>query len=96
MHEKRIWNGWLSRMALPEWCKAHGVAWPEVLPRDSKTLLERAVNEAVHYRCWGLVGALLQQCRNEKTRTFWTMRADLEFLLRGGASRNPLPEWIGV
>ena len=92
MHEKRIWNGWRSRMALPEWCREHDVAWPEVLPCDVKTLLERAVNEAMHYGCWGLVGKLLKECRKAKVRTFWTIRAALEFLLRGGGSNNPAPE----
>ena len=94
MHEKRIWNGWRSRVALPEWCKEHGVAWPEILPRDDRTLLERAVNEAVHYRCWGLVGALLDECRNAMVRSFWTIRAALEFQWRGGERRNPTPEWL--
>lgn len=94
MHEKRIWNGWRSRVALPEWCREHNVVWPEILPRDEKSLLERAVNEAVHYGCWGLVGRLLEECRRAKVRTFWTIRAGLEFLLRGGIAKNPAPEWI--
>ena len=94
MHEKRIWNGWRSRMALPEWCKEHGVAWPEILPRDDKTLLERAVNEALHYKCLGLMGVLLRECRKARVRTFWTLRASLEFELRGGERRNPAPEWM--
>lgn len=94
MHEKRIWNGWSSRIALQEWCSEHGVTWPEILPRDSKTLLERAVNEAVYYKCWGLVGRLLEECRKAKVQTFWTSRASVEFLLRGGVSKNPAPEWI--
>lgn len=94
MHEKRIWNGWRSRTALPQWCKAHGVAWPEVLPRDNRTLLERAVNEAVHYGCWGLVGRLLEECRGAKVRTFWTIRAALEFRLRGGSIKSPVLGWM--
>ena len=94
MHERRIWNGWRSRVALPEWCERHGIEWPEILPRDSKTLLERAVNEAVHYRCWSLVGALLNECRKATVRSFWTIRAALEFRLRGGTRKNPPPDWL--
>ena len=96
MHERRIWNGWRSRVALQGWCRERGVEWPEVLPRDVKTLLERAVNEAVHYGCWGLVGVLLNECHNERVRTFWTIKATLEFFLRGGESRNPTPAWMGT
>jgi len=95
MHEKRIWNGWRSRMALPAWCKEHDVAWPEMLPRDDRTLLERSVNEAVHYGCWGLVGVLLSECRKSTVRTFWTTKATLEFYLRGGERINPSPTWLG-
>ena len=95
MHEKRIWNGWRSRVALPEWCKARGVAWPEVLPRDAKTLLERAVKEALHYKCWDIMGALLGECHKARARTFWIIRATLEFRLRGGESRNRVPIWMG-
>lgn len=94
MHEKRIWNGWRSRVALPEWCREHGVEWPEVLPRDAKTLLERAVNESMHYGCWGLIGRLLEECRRAKVRTLWTIRAALEFHMRGGENRNPMPDWM--
>ena len=96
MHERRIWNGWRSRVALPDWCERHGIEWPEILPRDSKTLLERAVNEAVHYGCWGLVGVLLNECGKERVRTFWTIKATLEFFLRGGESRNSTPAWMGA
>lgn len=95
MHERRIWNGWRSRVALREWCKEHALKWPEVLPWDAKTLLERAVNEAVHYGCWGLVGRLLKECRKAKVATFWTIKAALEFHLRGGEYRNPAPTWMG-
>lgn len=96
MHERRIWNGWRSRVALPEWCKTHGIEWPEVLPSDVTTLLERAVKEAVHYGCWGLVGVLLNECSKERVRTFWTIKASLEFILRGGESINPTPAWMGT
>jgi glycosyltransferase involved in cell wall biosynthesis len=94
MHERRIWNGWRSRVALSAWCRERNLEWPNVLPRDNQTLLERAVNEAVYYRCWGLVGRLLEECRRAKVRTFWTIRAALEFRLRGGMHRNPAPKWI--
>ena len=96
MHERRIWNGWRSRVALQEWCRERGVEWPEVLPCDAQTLLERAVNEAVHYGCWGLVGVLLNECSKERVRTFWTIKATLEFFLRGGESRNPTPAWMAT
>jgi len=94
MHEKRIWNGLRSRIALPRWCKKQGLEWPEILPRDAKTLLERAVNEAVHYGCWGLVGALIEECQKARVTTFWIMRAILEFRLRGGKGRFSAPDWI--
>lgn len=94
MHEKRIWNGWRSRVALPEWCKEHGVAWPEILPRDDKSLLERAVNEAAHYGCWGIMGSLLNECHNARVRTLWVIKAALEFKLRGGNGKYPAADWI--
>jgi glycosyltransferase involved in cell wall biosynthesis len=94
MHERRIWNGWRSRIALPGWCKERGVEWPEILPQDSKNILERAVNEAVHYGCWGLVGALLNECQKASVWTFWIMRASLEFRLRGGGKKYSLVDWI--
>ena len=96
MHEKRIWNGLRSRVALQGWCRERGLEWPEMLPWDAKTLLERAVNEAVHYGCWGLVGVLLNECGKERVRTFWTIKATLEFFLRGGESRNSTPAWMGA
>ncbi len=94
MDARRIWNGLRSRLALPTWCEKIGVAWPEELPRNKKVLLEKAVNEAVWYGCWEIVGALLQECRKAGLRTFWTMRAAAEFVLRGGSRRWPRPGWV--
>jgi len=90
----RIWNGLHSRLALPGWCRQHGVAWPSALPHDQKTLFEKAVNEAVWFRCWDVLGPLLDDCRRRGIRTFWTVKAAVEFTLRGGARRHPSPAWI--
>lgn len=94
MDARRIWNGLRSRLALPQWCKENAVKWPEQLPRDEQTLLVKAVNEAVWCRCWNLVGALLRECRSRKISTFWTLRAAVEFRLRGGERRYPEPAWL--
>lgn len=94
MDARRIWNGLRSRMALPLWCQEQNIPWPEQLPRDERTLLENAVNEAVWCRCWGLVGALLHECRMREINTFWILRAAVEFRLRGGARRHPTPTWL--
>ena len=94
MDARRIWNGLRSRLALPAWCQEHGVAWPPDLPRDERTLWEKAVNEAVWCKCWDLLGPLLEECRRRGIRTFWTMKAAVEFTLRGGVRRHPAPPWI--
>ena len=94
MDARRIWNGLRSRLALAAWCGERGVEWPVELPRDERTLLEKAVNEAVWCKCWGIVGPLLAECRRTGVRTFWTMRAAAEFALRGGSRRYPRPAWI--
>ncbi len=94
MDARRIWNGLRSRLALPAWCQDHGLAWPEGLPRDDRMLLEKAVNEAVWCKCWGVLGALLDECRRRGIRTFWTVKASLEFAWRGGARRHPAPVWV--
>ena len=94
MDAQRIWNGLRSRLDLPKWCKARGVRLPEGVPHDEKTLFESAVNEAVWCRCWGVAGALLRECRARKIRTLWTMRAAVEFRLRGGERRHPAPSWL--
>ena len=94
MDAKRIWNGLRSRLALPEWCVAHNVPWPSGLPRDARTLLEKAVNEAVWFKRWEIVGPLLAECRRLGVRTFWTIRAALELALRGGVARYPAPSWL--
>ena len=95
MDAKRIWNGLRSRRALPDWCRSHCVKWPSELPRDEKTLLEKAVNEAVWCGCWEIVGPLLRECRHHGVRTFWTMRAAVGLALRGGAKRFSSPAWLG-
>jgi len=94
MEARRIWNGLRSRLMLPGWCEKSGAAWPEELPRNKKVLLEKAVNEAVWCGCWEIVGALLQECRKAGVRTFWTMRAAVEFALRGGNRRWLKPDWV--
>ena len=94
MDAKRIWNGLRSRLALPVWCGTHGAAWPQELPRDERTLFEKAVNEAVWCGCWDIVGPLLSACRRRGVRTFWTMRAAFGLALRGGAERFPAPDWL--
>jgi glycosyltransferase involved in cell wall biosynthesis len=94
MDAKRIWNGLRSRLALPEWCVSHGVPWPAGLPRDERTLFEKAVNEAVWCGCWEIVGPLLSVCRRHSVRTFWTMRAAVGLAWRGGAKRFPAPNWL--
>ncbi len=94
MDAKRIWNGLRSRLALPEWCVSHGVPWPSELPRDERILFEKAVNEAVWFNCWDIVGPLLSACRHRGVRTFWTMRAAVGLAVRGGAKRFPAPDWL--
>jgi len=94
MDARRIWNGLHSRLALPGWCHQHRVAWPSTLPHNQKTLFEKAVNEAVWFRCWDVLGPLLDDCRRRGIRTFWTVKAAVEFTLRGGARRHPSPAWI--
>ncbi len=94
MDARRIWNGLRSRLALPVWCRAHNVPWPSALPREEKKLFENAVNEAVWCRCWGVLGALLRECRHRGLRTFWIAKATAEFALRGGVRRHPAPKWI--
>lgn len=94
MDAKRIWNGLRSRLALSAWCEAQHVSWPSGLPKDARTLLEKAVNEAVWCKCWDIVGALLQECRRRRIGTFWTLRAAAEFVLRGGERRHPAPTWL--
>lgn len=94
MDARRIWNGLRSRLALPVWCAERNMPWPDELPRDEKTLLEHAVNEAVWCKCWEIVGPLLAECRRRRIRTFWTLRAGAEFALRGGARRYPAPAWL--
>lgn len=94
MDAKRIWNGLRSRMALPDWCRQHDVPWPSGLPRDERTLLEKAVNEAVWCGCWDIMAPLLAACRRRGVRTFWTLRAALGLALRGGARRFPAPAWL--
>lgn len=91
MDAQRIWNGLRSRLDLRGWCRAKEINMPGALPRDEKTLFEKAVNEAVWCGCWGLVGALLHECRARKIRTLWTMRAAIEFRLRGSEHRHPAP-----
>lgn len=94
MDARRIWNGLRSRLALPAWCGEHNVPWPNALPRDEKTLFEKAVNEAVWFRCWDVLGPLLEECRRRGIRTFWTVKAAVELTLRGGAGRYPAPTWL--
>ncbi|MBJ7390092.1 MAG: glycosyltransferase [Chthoniobacterales bacterium] len=94
MEARRIWNGLRSRLALPKWCAVEGIPWPDELPRDEAALLEKAVNEAVWCKCWGLAGVLLRECRERKLRSFWILRAAAEFYLRGGARANPAPPWL--
>lgn len=93
MNAERIWNGLRSRLDLPRWCEARGVRFPEQLPRDERTLFEKALNEAVWCKCWDLVGLLLHECRVRGIRSFWTMKAACEFALRGGNRCHPLPTW---
>jgi hypothetical protein len=94
MDARRIWNGLRSRLALPAWCREHGVAWPYTLPSDEQTLFEKAVNEAVWCRCWEVLGPLLEECRRRGIRTFWTVKAGVTFALRGGVRRHPPPIWL--
>lgn len=94
MDARRIWNGLRSRLALPEWCKRRGITWPAELPRREHVLFEKAVNEAVWCRCWDLVGALLRECRARGISSWWILRASVEFRLRGGERRYPVPPWI--
>ena len=94
MDAKRIWNGLRSRLALPEWCVSHGVPWPSGLPRDERTLFEKAVNEAVWFNCWDIVGPLLSACRRRGVLTFWTIRAAVGLAVRGGTKRFPAPDWL--
>jgi len=94
MNAQRIWNGLRSRLALPRWCTQNGIAWPHDLPRDSSTLLEKAVNEAVYCRCWELVGPLLDECRSRGVRSFWILRAAVEFRLRRGRRKHAPPDWL--
>lgn len=94
MDARRIWNGLRSRLMLREWCEKTGVAWLEELPQNKRVLLEKAVNEAVWCGCWEIVGVLLQECRNAGVRTLWTMRAAVEFALRGGSRRWQRPGWV--
>lgn len=94
MDARRIWNGLRSRLALPVWCAERGVLWPEELPRDNRTLLESAVNEAVWCKCWEIVEPLLAECRKCRVSTFWTWRAKADFALRGGSQRYPVPAWL--
>lgn len=94
MDAKRIWNGLRSRFALPGWCTAHDIDWPKELPRDDKSLLEKAVNEAVWCGCWEIVAPLLQECRRCGVMTFWTIRAALGLALRGGGKSFPRPDWL--
>lgn len=94
MNAKRIWNGLRSRLALPSWCAAHGVVLPREIPQQEQALLMAAVNEAVWCGCWDLVGALLRECRARGVGTLRTIRAALEFRLRGGEGRFPQPSWL--
>lgn len=94
MNARRIWNGLRSRLVLPGWCEKQGVQWPTELPQEKKVVLEKAVKEAVWCGCWEILGVLLRECQQAKVRTFWTMRAGLEFALRGGGRRWPTPKWV--
>ena len=94
MDAQRIWNGLRSRLSLPRWCEYQGVDWPRELPRDENTLLEKALNEAVWCGCWEIVGPLLRECVARNYRSLWTMRAALEFRLRGGNRKYPQPAWL--
>jgi len=93
MNAERVWNGLRSRLDLPRWCEARGIRFPEQLPRDERTLFDKALNEAVWCKCWDLVGLLLDECRVRGIRSFWTMKAACEFALRGGNRCHPAPTW---
>lgn len=94
MDAQRIWNGLRSRLDLTRWCKEEDVAYPTELPRDQRTLFEKALNEAVWCHCWGLVGVLLRECGIRGIRTFWTVKAACEFGVRGGSRRHSAPRWL--
>lgn len=94
MDARRIWNGLRSRLALPGWCTEQGVSWPDGLPRDPRTLLVSALKEAVWRGCWGIVGPLLEECRKRRVFSLWALRAEMEYLLRGGKTRFPRPDWM--
>lgn len=93
MDARRIWNGLRARLSLPDWCEARGIRFPDQLPRDERTLFEKALHEAVWCKCWDLVGLLLRECRIRGIRNFWTMKAACDFALRGGEERYPTPTW---
>lgn len=94
MDARRIWNGLRSRLALPGWSTEQGVSWPGDLPRDPRTLLVSALKEAVWRGCWGIVGPLLEECRKRRVFSLWALRAEMEYLLRGGKTRFPRPDWM--
>ena len=92
---KRIYRGWLAKRRLRAWGAERGleIDW---IPNDAG-LLTSAIQEAFHWRCWGLLEPLLADARRLGLSNGWTARghaARIFFSLTGRG--QPRPDWIDV
>ena len=86
-HAKRIYRGQKAQRALREWCRTHGVD-PDILPLD-KVFLKKALDEAIDWKCWGLLKPLLIEAK-EIGLGHW--KAKLMAFLH----REVSPDWINI
>lgn len=86
-HSKRIYRSQKAQRALYEWCREQGVD-TAILPSD-QVFLKKALDEAIDWKCWGILGPLLGEAKEAGLR-HWPATL-MAFLHKGG-----VPDWVHV
>jgi glycosyltransferase involved in cell wall biosynthesis len=86
-HAKRIFRGQRAQRALRNWCQERGVD-PSILPPDH-VFLKKALDEAIDWKCWGILGSLLDEARKARLKHWKALVMKL-------LHRATEPDWVHV